>query len=113
MKTCVVYIRFNQKQEDFIIDTHKSLIKESMEKQGYKVEKYFIDNGYTGTNFNRPAYQEMMEYLRNNKINAVAVKDITRISRNILDFAEFANEMQRLNVDVFLLDELRIIKNYF
>lgn len=84
-----------------------------MEKQGYKVEKYFIDNGYTGTNFNRPAYQEMMEYLRNNKINAVAVKYITRISRNILDFAEFANEMQRLNVDVFLLDELRIIKNYF
>lgn len=44
-----------------------------------------IDNGYTGLNTNRPAYQEMMDEIDLGTINCVIVKDLSRFSRNHLD----------------------------
>lgn len=47
-----------------------------------------IDNGHTGLNFNRPAYQQMMEEIEAGIINCVIVKDLSRFSRNHLDAGE-------------------------
>ena len=40
-----------------------------------------IDNGFTGLNFNRPAYQEMMSEINAGAINCIIVKDLSRFSR--------------------------------
>ena len=45
-------------------------------------EESYIDNGYTGTNFNRPAFNEMMSDLRKGRIQCVVVKDLSRFGRN-------------------------------
>lgn len=59
-----------------------------------------VDNGRTGLNFDRPAYQEMMQEIEAGKINCVIVKDLSRFSRNYLDagdmlFREFTEKNVR------------------
>ena len=45
----------------------------------------FIDNGYSGTNFERPALQELLDMVREGKINCIMVKDFTRFGRNSIE----------------------------
>lgn len=45
----------------------------------------FVDNGYSGTNFNRPQVQEMIGLVREGKINCIIVKDFSRFGRNFVD----------------------------
>ena len=41
-----------------------------------------VDNGYSGTNFNRPGIKELLSLARNGEIDCVAVKDFSRFGRN-------------------------------
>lgn len=54
---------------------------------GYEVIE-FVDDGYSGTNFNRPAFQKMMEEVKRGKIQCIMVKDFSRFARNFLDAGE-------------------------
>lgn len=49
----------------------------------------FIDNGYSGTNFERPAVQELLELVQSNKINCIIVKDFSRFGRNAIETGYF------------------------
>jgi len=49
----------------------------------------FIDNGYTGTHFERPAIQELLELVRTGKVNCIVVKDFTRFGRNMIETGYF------------------------
>ena len=51
----------------------------------FHVVKTYIDNGKTGTNFERPAFQEMLHDIEIGKIQCVIVKDLTRLGRNYID----------------------------
>ena len=58
----------------------------------------FEDAGYSGKNTDRPAFQDMMKRIRNGEFTHLLVWKIDRISRNLLDFAEMYEELQRLRV---------------
>ena len=45
----------------------------------------FVDNGYSGTNFERPAVQELLELVRSGGVNCIIVKDFTRFGRNAIE----------------------------
>jgi len=62
----------------------------------------FIDNGYTGTNMNRPALQEMLEMARSGHVDCIIVKDFTRFSRNSLEGGYYIEQ-------VFPLYKIRFI----
>ena len=49
----------------------------------------FIDNGYSGTNFERPAVQELLDRMREGKVNCIIVKDFTRFGRNSIEVGYF------------------------
>lgn len=49
----------------------------------------YIDNGFSGTNFERPAVQELLNDVRAGKINCIAVKDFTRFGRNSIEVGYF------------------------
>lgn len=49
----------------------------------------FIDNGHTGTNFERPAVQELLEMVQTGKINCILVKDLSRFGRNSIETGYF------------------------
>ncbi len=49
----------------------------------------FVDNGYSGTNFERPAVQELLELVRCNKVDCIIVKDFSRFGRNSIETGYF------------------------
>ena len=55
--------------------------------------KTYIDDGYTGRNYNRPGFIEMMEDLRNGIINCVVVKDVSRMGRNYKEVGELLTKI--------------------
>ena len=61
--------------------------------------KEYIDRGYSGKNTNRPAFEEMLEDIRQGKISRVIVYKLDRISRSILDFANMMDIFQKYNVE--------------
>lgn len=56
---------------------------DSIDKNLEVVEKY-IDNGYSGTNFNRPAFKQMLKDIDEGLINTIVVKDLSRFGRNYI-----------------------------
>ena len=53
-----------------------------------KVVKELVDDGFTGTNFKRPAYEELMEGVRNGNIKCIIVKDLSRLGRSYLETSD-------------------------
>ena len=66
------------------------------------VVEYYVDDGYSGTNFNRPGFQDMMNDIKNGRINAIVVKDLSRLGRNYIELGKYIEE-------IFPLYDLRII----
>ena len=63
-------------------------IQEKPEFAGYPVLE-FVDDGYTGTNFDRPQLQKMLSLIRNGEICCVIVKDLSRFGRNYLEVGDY------------------------
>ena len=68
-------------------------------KYALNIEDYeiFEDAGYSAKNTSRPKFQEMMSRIRNNEFTHLVVYKIDRISRNLLDFAQMYEELQKHN----------------
>jgi DNA invertase Pin-like site-specific DNA recombinase len=53
----------------------------------------FADNGETGTNFNRPFFNEMMDAVKSGKINCIIVKDLSRFGRNYIETGNYLEKI--------------------
>ena len=53
----------------------------------------FVDDGYTGTNFERPQFQKMMELVRTGDIYCILVKDLSRFGRNYLEVGDYLEHL--------------------
>ena len=93
-----LYIRLSvndKKVESNSIENQRLLLTkyaENMEIQNSKVLE-FVDNGYSGTNFERPAMQELLELVKSYQINCIIVKDFSRFGRN---YIETGNYMEKI-----------------
>lgn len=66
----------------------------------------FTDNGYTGTNFNRPGFQSLMEQVRAGNIDCILVKDLSRLGRNYIETGAFIERIcPELNLRVISVDD--------
>jgi DNA invertase Pin-like site-specific DNA recombinase len=59
---------------------------------GWVEEKFYVDDGYSGASFQRPAFQEMMADVRAGRVNLVLVKDLSRFGRNYLEAGHYLEE---------------------
>lgn len=84
------------KKDSISIDTQIELCKKEIDTEDYKV---YIDKGYSGGNTNRPAFENMLQDIKNGIINKVVVYKLDRISRSILDFANIIESFRHYNVE--------------
>lgn len=98
--TIGIYIRLSMADEDTgytkdesdSIGNQRMLIKHFLDEHP-ELSKYprleFADDGYTGTNFQRPHFTEMMEKVRAGEINLICVKDFSRFSRDYIETGNY------------------------
>lgn len=98
------YLRLSKEDKDNIesnsISNQKLLIDQYISnKQELKLVDYYIDDGYSGTNFKRPSFERMLNNVKNKKINCIIVKDLSRFSRNHIEAdMYFENIFPALNI---------------
>lgn len=73
----------------FLIQTY---IKNHSDLQNYTAEEY-IDDGYSGKNFNRPGIQRLFQDIRKGKIHAIIVKDLSRFGRNYIEVGDYIEKI--------------------
>lgn len=87
-------IEDGDKAESNSIGNQRELIRDfAAERPGlYLVEEY-ADDGYTGTNFERPGFKRMMEDIKSGKINCIVVKDLSRLGRNYIEMGKYLEQI--------------------
>lgn len=98
------YLRLSKEDGDFSLSNDK-LESDSISSQRAIIERFvaqnpniklvaeFCDDGYTGTNFDRPDFQRMMEAVKAGKINCVIVKDLSRFGRDYIDAGKYIEKI--------------------
>lgn len=84
-----IYIRLSQedKNKKYESDSEsvinqKELLRSYVKNNKFNLIGEYVDDGYSGTDFDRPGFQRMLEDIKNKKINCVIVKDLSRFGRD-------------------------------
>lgn len=64
------------------IQTQRVILQKYAKEQGFVVFDEYVDDGWSGTNFDRPGFQRMLNDIEDGKINCVVTKDLSRLGRN-------------------------------
>ena len=90
-------------EESYTITNQKKMIEYFVSNYSdMKIVDYYSDDGYTGTNFNRPEFKRMLSDVMMGKINTLIVKDLSRLGRNHREVGRYLEE-------VFPLYDSRVI----
>lgn len=91
----------NIKNQETLIEEYvlNNYIRQYIDKCYEMVE----DNGYSGSNMNRPGIQYIRELMRVRKVKCIVVKDISRISRNYIELAMFIKECEKTMTKVWCI----------
>ena len=71
------------------IANQKKLLSQKAKEFGLTNTRYYVDDGYTGTNFNRPAFQQMIEDIEMGYVTTVMVKDLSRLGRDYVSVGNY------------------------
>lgn len=81
-------------RESDSIENQIYLIRQYIDERPYlKLCSVFSDNGETGTNFNRPGFNSLMDAIRAGNINCIVVKDLSRFGRNYIEAGEYLEKI--------------------
>ena len=84
----------DKENESNSIANQKSLIREFVKKHSdIEIVSEKVDDGYTGVLFDRPAFQEMMEDIRAEKVNCIIVKDLSRFGRDYIQTGKYLRQI--------------------
>ncbi|WP_455714861.1 recombinase family protein [Anaerosporobacter sp.] len=85
---------YNEKKESNSITNQKLLINEFLKTMSEVViYDYYIDDGYSGTNFDRPDFKRMREDIYDGKVNMFIVKDLSRFGREYIDTGKYIQKI--------------------
>lgn len=81
-----LYLRLSKDDEGVgessSITTQRSILREYAAKHGFAIADEYTDDGYSGTNYDRPEFKRMIADIESGKINCVITKDLSRLGRN-------------------------------
>ena len=92
------YMRLSREDGDKVesdsIQSQRSLIKESIKKkENIQMIDEYVDDGYSGANFERPAFQKLLEDIGRGKVDCIIVKDLSRLGRNYIETGRYLEKV--------------------
>ena len=91
-----IYIRLSREdekeKESSSIVSQRELLLSFLNKNQFHYVAEYVDDGFTGTNFDRPGFQKMIKDIEKGIINMVVVKDLSRLGRNNSKVAYYLDE---------------------
>lgn len=83
-----LYLRLSQeddqKGESISIGTQRAILTDFCNEHGYRIHKIYIDDGFSGTNFERPGFRALLEDVERGAVNMVITKDLSRLGRDYI-----------------------------
>ena len=77
--------------ESVSIENQKLLLQNYVRQRGWNEIDTYIDDGYSGTNFDRPGVKRLIEDAKAKRINVILVKDLSRFGRNYIEFGQYTD----------------------
>lgn len=100
---CGGYLRLSKEDGDVAgsetlqsnsIENQKEYIEDYIHsKPEIKIVDFYVDDGYSGVNFDRPDFQRMLQDIKNKKIDCVIVKDLSRLGRNYIEVGRYIERL--------------------
>lgn len=100
---CGGYLRLSKEDGDVAgsetlqsnsIENQKEYIEDYIHsKPEIKIVDFYVDDGYSGVNFDRPDFQRMLQDIKDKKINCVIVKDLSRLGRNYIEVGKYIERL--------------------
>lgn len=88
-KITALYCRLSQDDgnvgDSMSIQSQKAILEKFAKEMGKVAYSFYVDDGYSGTNFQRPSFQRMIADIEDGKIDTVITKDLSRLGRNYLE----------------------------
>ena len=88
---CRLFRDDGTESESNSIGNQKKLLSQKAKEMGLTDTKYYVDDGYTGTNFNRPGFQQLIDDIEIGLVSAVMVKDLSRLGRDYVSVGNYTD----------------------
>ena len=92
---CAGYLRLSKDDgegESASIKNQRRIIMEFAKENGLEIIKEYCDDGFSGTNFDRPGFKALVEDIKKERINVVIVKDLSRLGRDYIETGKFTEK---------------------
>lgn len=90
-----IYLRLSKDDEkvgeSLSIDNQRKILQRYISEKGWNLIGEYVDDGWSGTNFNRPEVQRLLEDAKSGKINIILVKDLSRFGRNYIEVGQYVD----------------------
>lgn len=105
-----IYLRLSQEDgeqgESNSITSQRMIATTFAKMNNIAIYDEYVDDGYSGTNFDRPAFQKMINDIENGKINTVITKDLSRLGRNYIITGQYTEMyFPRKNIRYIAIDD--------
>lgn len=88
-KITALYCRLSKddgtNNESMSISTQKTMLKDYAKRNGFLNCRFYVDDGYSGTNYDRPAFRQLIEDIQDGEVSTLITKDLSRLGRNYLE----------------------------
>ena len=90
-----IYVRLSQEDmragESLSIENQKLILTKYVREQGWNLIDTYVDDGYSGTDFERPSVQRLLSDAQTGKINLIICKDLSRFGRNYIEVGRYVD----------------------
>ena len=90
-----LYYRLSQEDErqgeSVSIDNQRTMLRKYAEEHGFEIHGEYIDDGVSGTTFQRPEVQRLLDDAKTGVINTIIVKDLSRFGRNYIEVGQYVD----------------------
>ena len=96
-----IYLRLSQEDlregDSVSIDNQRMILTKFVKEKGWTLVDTYADDGWTGTDFNRPEVQRLLDDAKSGRINIIVVKDLSRFGRNYIQVGQYIDYIFPLN----------------